>query len=310
VELRHLATFLAVAEEGQFARAATRLYLSRPAVTAHISSLERELGARLLERSPVELTPAGQRLLPHARAMLDSANAAVEALAELDDVAEQEQTLRVGIMGHGSAELTPAILNEFRRTHPSTLLSVQALDFTEHVTALVEHRVDVAFVRPAAQDDRIVNDTMTVEPRIIVVPAGSDLADASAVYLQDVLHLPFLDVPRATPREFTDYLYFMPARNGDQPRRSVDIARSPHEVLNSVAAGRGAGSALLSFRRFYAWPGTRCVPVLDAPPESSALATRKDDDRPAVRRFRALAGALARDLGPRLVPSALRQPTM
>lgn len=310
MELRHLATFLAVAEEQQFARAAQRLFLSRPAVTAHISSLERELGARLLQRGPVELTPAGQRLLPHARAMLDSANAAAAAIAELDDVADQEQTLRVGIMGHGSAELTPVILHEFRRTHPSTPLSVQALEFTEHVTALVERRVDVAFVRPPAEDERIINDTMTVEPRIVVVPAGSDLADAPAAHLQDVLHLPFLNVPSATPREFTDYLYFMPARNGDQPRRSVDIARSPHEVLTSVAAGRGAGSALLSFQRFYPWPGTRTLPVLDAPLETSALATRKNDNRPAVQRFRALARTLARDLGSRLVPSELPRPTM
>ncbi len=305
MELRHLATFLAVTEEGQFARAAERLFLSRPTVTAHINSLERELGTRLFERSPVELTPAGHRLLPHARAMLDSANAAAEAIAELEDLPQREPALRVGIMGHGSAELTPAIISAFRRTHPSTPLLVRALDFTEHVTALVERRVDVAFVRPPPEDERIVNDTMTREPRIVVVPANSDLADAAGVRLDDVLDLPFIDVPGLTPREFTDYLYFMPARNGEQPRRSVDVGRNPQEVLNSVAAGRGAGSALLSFGRFYLWPGTRCVPVLDAPWESSALATRRGDERPAVQGFRTLARTLARDLGPYLVPSGL-----
>ncbi|RFU41685.1 LysR family transcriptional regulator, partial [Actinomadura logoneensis] len=83
MELRHLASFLAVVEEGQFARAAARLFLSPPAVTAHVRRLERELGVPLLERSPLRLTEAGERLVPHARAALAAADAAADAVADL-----------------------------------------------------------------------------------------------------------------------------------------------------------------------------------------------------------------------------------
>ncbi|MEU9019903.1 LysR family transcriptional regulator [Actinomadura sp. NPDC048394] len=296
MELRELASFLAVVEEGQFARAAARLFLSPPAVTAHVQRLERELGVRLLERSPLRLTEAGERFVPHARAALAAVNAASDAVAGLHG--EDDRALRVGVMGHGSAELTPAIVRAFRRARPAARLTIMPLDFTEHVSALVERKVDVAFVRPAPDDDRVVSDVLTTEPRIVGVPADGPFAEAGALRLADVLDLPIVAVPDVTPSVFTDYLYFTPAVNGERGRRGPDIARTPHDVMLSIAAGRGVGSALRSFARFYPWPGVRYVPILDAPWDSSVLATRRGDPDPRVAAFRAIAAALARDLGP------------
>ncbi|MBO2460397.1 LysR family transcriptional regulator [Actinomadura violacea] len=296
MELRELASFLAVVEEGRFARAAARLFLSPPAVTAHVQRLERELGVRLLERSPLRLTEAGERFVPHARAALAAVNAAADAVTDLR--ADEEPPLRVGVMGHGSAELTPAIVRAFRQARPGTRLTILPLDFTEHVSALVERKADVAFVRPAPDDDRIETDVLTTEPRIVGVPADGPFAEAGALRLADVLDLPIVAVPDVTPSVFTDYLYFTAAVNGERGRRGPDVARNPQDVLLSIAAGRGVGSALRSFARFYPWPGVRYVPILDAPWDSSVLATRRGDPDPRVRAFRAIAAALARDLGP------------
>ncbi|HEY4455725.1 MAG TPA: LysR family transcriptional regulator [Pseudonocardiaceae bacterium] len=116
MELRQVTSFLAVVDEGQFARAAERLFLSAAAVTGHVKALERELGTKLLERVPVQLTPAGRRFITHARAFLDAANVARDVVSEPDGPGEG--TLWVGVMGHGSAELTPAILRAFRLAHP------------------------------------------------------------------------------------------------------------------------------------------------------------------------------------------------
>jgi DNA-binding transcriptional LysR family regulator len=291
VELRQVVSFLAVVEEGQFALAAQRLFLSPAAVTGHVKALERELGARLLERVPVRLTPAGQRFLPHARALLETAEAARSVVSEPDEPAQG--LLRVGVMGHGSAELTPAILRAFRRAHPHVEVRLLDLDFTEHVSALVGHRADVAFVRPDPRDERIATDVLTTEPRIVVVPTNSELAAAGAVRLADVLELPFLSTPDGTPRTFTDYLQFSAARGGLAARRIPDLARNPGCVLSSVVAGRGIGSALYSFARYYPWPGTTFLPVLDAPWEHSVLATRADERSPLVRTFRRLASSIA-----------------
>lgn len=303
VELRQLASFLAVVEEGQFARAASRLFLSPPAVTGHIQRLERELGVRLLERSPIGLTPAGERLVPYAHAMLDAADGASEALTEPH--ADDHAPLRVGVMAPGSAELTPAILQAFRQARPQTTLSMESLSFAEHTTALIEHRVDVAFVRPAPVDERLVVDVLTTEPRVLIVPSAGPVGDADEVRLGEVLDLQFVSLPENAPRVFTDYLYFTAARNGTPPRCAAARATTIQDVLTCVSAGLGTGAALRSFARLYHWPGIRFVPVVDAPWEQSALTTRRDDPRPEViRAFRRLAAALARELGPRLEHAA------
>src|SRR6201988_4792355 len=84
MELRHLATFTAVAEEGSFTRAAERLHVVQSAVSAGVRTLERELGTQLFERSThrVELTDSGRALLPEARATLAAAQAARDAVDE------------------------------------------------------------------------------------------------------------------------------------------------------------------------------------------------------------------------------------
>jgi DNA-binding transcriptional LysR family regulator len=295
VELRQLASFLAVVEEGQFARAATRLFLSPPAVTGHIQRLERELGVQLLERSPIELTPAGERVVPHARTMLAAANAATDVVTGLH--ADDNAPLRVGVMAPGSAELTPAILRAFREARPQTPLSVESLTCAEHTTALIEHQVDVAFVRPPPDDERLRVDVLTTEPCVLIVPSAGPVGDADAVRLSDVLDLPFVGPPEGAPRVFTDYAYFSSARNGVAPRRGVDQASTIQDALTIVSAGRGIAPTLYSFSRLYRWPGISFVPILDAPWEESALASRRNDTRPEVRAFHMLAATLARELG-------------
>ncbi|MEU7582611.1 LysR family transcriptional regulator [Streptomyces sp. NPDC041068] len=298
LDLRLLSSFLAVVEEGHFGRAAARLFLSPPAVTQHVRRLETELGTTLIDRTatPVAPTPAGVRLAGHARVLLAASNAALDDMAEATHPTAAVRPLRVGIMGHGSAELTPAAINAYRRARPEVRVEIRQLDFTEHVTALTEDRVDVAFVRPSPDDERVVSDVLTTEQRIVVVPAHSPLADArlTGASVADIAGLPFFRVPGHTPRPFTQYLYF----DDEAQRRSTDFAVTPQEVLTGVITGRAAGSGLKSFARYYAWPGAAFVPIIDAPWESSHLAVRADEENPEVRIFRALTVALARELGP------------
>ncbi|MFE3886739.1 LysR substrate-binding domain-containing protein [Streptomyces lydicus] len=295
MDLRRLSSFLAVVEEGHFGRAAARLFLSPAAVTGHVQQLEREFGTVLLERSPVAPTAAGRRLVSHARTLLAAANAAMDDVADAAQRAAPARPLRVGVMGHGSAEVTPAAISAFRRARPDVPVSLVQLTFTEHCSALREDRVDVAFVRPLVRSAEIEADVLTTEQRIVAVPSASSLADAAheGVRMADVIDLPYLRLPSHTPQPFADYLYFTEGR-----RRGLDYALTPQDVLTSVAAGRGAGSGLKSFARYYPWPGAVFVPVLDAPWAQSVLATRAGDPNPEVRIFRALTVALARELGP------------
>src|SRR5919198_245380 len=98
MELRHLATFVAVAEEGSFTRAAGRLHVVQSAVSAAVRALERELGVTLFDRSThrVELTDAGRALLPEARRTLAAAAAARDAVDQLRG--GLRGTVRLGMM--------------------------------------------------------------------------------------------------------------------------------------------------------------------------------------------------------------------
>ena len=82
IELRHLRYFLAVAEERHFTRAAARLHMSQPPLSAQIRQLEQRLGARLFVRGrgPVALTAAGEALLGPAYAALAALEGGVEAV--------------------------------------------------------------------------------------------------------------------------------------------------------------------------------------------------------------------------------------
>jgi acetyl esterase/lipase len=112
IELRHLRAFVAVADELNFGRAAARLYLSQPALSRQIRSLERLVGCDLLRRSThrVELTLAGEALLDRARGLLREVDEAVSAVRSVGG----ELLARIARHWESFAEVSPADLQELR----------------------------------------------------------------------------------------------------------------------------------------------------------------------------------------------------
>jgi len=112
IELRHLRAFVAVADELNFGRAAARLYLSQPALSRQISSLERIVGCELLRRSThrVELTLAGEALLDRARHLLHGVDEAVIATRSIGG------ELIARVLQHWAAftEISPSDLQDLR----------------------------------------------------------------------------------------------------------------------------------------------------------------------------------------------------
>ena len=296
MELRHLRTFLAVAEELHFGSAADRLFLSPPAVTEHIQALEREVGVSLFERSrPVRLTEAGAVLVGHARDTLAHANAAVDALREYST--GEAGHLRVGILSNGAGILTPLIIRSFMEAHPLVRVSLVRLNFRNHLAALLEHRVDVAFVRPSPGDDRVRAVHLAEEPRVAMLPAGHPLADAIAVPAEDVLDEPFVSVVDGVPDTFVEYLHLRTLRGGIAPR-TVDVGCGDViDVLAAVSAGRGVASAVESFRGYENWPGLSYVTLIGAEASSNVLLSRAEDPSPLVASFVSIADSACRTRG-------------
>lgn len=117
MELRQLEYFVAVAEEANFTRAAERIHVAQPAVSAQIARLERELGEPLFDRArrEVRLTAAGQAVLPHARAALAAAADARTAVAELSELVRG--SVSIGTVTAHDVDM-PSLLARFHEAYP------------------------------------------------------------------------------------------------------------------------------------------------------------------------------------------------
>lgn len=145
MELRHLRYFVAVAEALSFRRAADGLRLSHPALSKQIRDLERDLGVALLRRSTtsVWLTPAGERFLDHARAILARVQEATDDVRGAD---QEDETLPIGMPGPFWESVLPDVLRRFRQIRPGATVRVIAKRPREQVLALQKGEVRLAFV--------------------------------------------------------------------------------------------------------------------------------------------------------------------
>jgi DNA-binding transcriptional LysR family regulator len=186
MELRQLTTFVAVAEEGSFTRAADRLHVVQSAVSAGVRKLERELGAMLFDRSThsVKLTDAGRALLPEARATLAAAQAARDAVDEVRGGVRG--TVVLGTMqaqGMRAIDLA-GVLAAFRAEHPAVDVMLRQAGSSDMVREVREGRLDLAFVAlPGDGPPGVELRPLASEPILLAVPAGHPLAQSAGVDL-------------------------------------------------------------------------------------------------------------------------------
>ncbi len=200
MELRQLATFVAVAEEGSFTRASDRLHVVQSAVSAGVRTLERELGARLFDRSThkVQLTDAGRALLPAARATLAAATAARDAV---DAVAGGVRgTVLLGTMqAQGMRAIdVPRLIAEFGKDHPAVEVRIRhaAGGSSEMAAQVRDGRLDLAFVSlPTHQPPGVELAPLAREPIMVVAPSAHPLARRKSIPLAALADEPLVEFP-------------------------------------------------------------------------------------------------------------------
>ena len=199
MELRQLSTFVAVAEEGSFTRAADRLHVVQSAVSAGVRNLEKELGVMLFDRSTrsVKLTDTGRVLLPEARAILTAAQAARDAVDEARG--GLRGTVVLGTMqaqGMRAMDLA-GVLAAFRAEHPGVAVTVRnSGGSTEMAREVLEGRLDLAFVALSGHSPPGVElTTLANEPIMLAVPARHPLAKSHDVELAALRDETLVDLP-------------------------------------------------------------------------------------------------------------------
>lgn len=198
MELRHLATFTAVAEEGSFTRAADRLRVVQSAVSAAIRNLERELGVPLFERTThrVELTDAGRLLLPEARRTLAAAAGAREVVDQLRG--GLRGTVRLGMMQsqRATAVSVARLLATFRAEHPGVDVELRVGASAAHAADLRSGRLDLAYLAlPTGSTAGLTLVPLEAEPMPLVCPPDHRLAERTEVELVDLADETFVDTP-------------------------------------------------------------------------------------------------------------------
>src|SRR4051812_38949899 len=145
--LRHLWSFLAIAEERHFGRAAKRLGISQPPLSQQIQILEQALGFKLFVRSRrgAELTPQGAAILPAVKRFAEQ-GAHMEAAVSEARLGRAE-VIHVGAITSAIVDILPSVFRITRERHPHVTLALTETDSSAAIDALLNGDIDIAFAR-------------------------------------------------------------------------------------------------------------------------------------------------------------------
>ncbi|WP_405139556.1 LysR family transcriptional regulator [Sphaerisporangium sp. NBC_01403] len=241
MELRQLEYFVAVVEEASFTKAAARVHVAQPGVSAQIRRLERELGEELLDRSgrTVRLTAAGAAVLPYARAALGAVAGARLAVDELTGLTRGH--VAMGMVISCSSVDVPALLAEFHEDHPGVEITLSEADSDHLIEALHSGELDLALVGLGVDRPPGIEIQAFVDERfVVVVGPGDALAGRETVPLDALRERSLISLPRGTGlRSIVDDAC---ASAGFRPR--VAFEASDPRMLAQLA-GRGLGVAIV-----------------------------------------------------------------
>ena len=294
MELRQLVYFDAVVRHGGFSRAAERLRVAQPAVSAQIKQLETELGTTLLQRTTrrVTLTQAGEVFLARARQALEQLDRARADLDELSTV--QRGQVRIGAtLILGSLDL-PSALAQFRRRYPGVRLALQTGLIAELLGTLHAGEADLV-LGPVhtGLPAHFLADTLVDESLVLVTAAGhplaADRAAGRVVTLAAVRDEPFVCLRAGSGLH--GILCAAAAADGFVPRIEFETY-SPASIRELVAAGLGVALLATSAARA---PGPAIgVHRLDRPPWHPPIGLIRARGRPLTPAAKAFADHIMR----------------
>ncbi len=243
MELRQLRYFVTVVEEANFTRAAERLRVAQPGVSAQVRRLERELGEDLLDRSgrTVRPTEVGAAVLPYARAALNAVADVRAAVDEFTGLVRGHVTVgMVSSMSTHAVDL-PGLLSGFHRRHPQVEITLSEAGSGVLLDGLRAGRLDVAFVGLAgAPPPGVEAQVITDEPLVAIVSHDDPLAATETITLEELAGRDLIGLPHGTGiRTCVEEAF---AALGLSPHFAFEAGHPP---LLARLAGRGLGVAVL-----------------------------------------------------------------
>jgi DNA-binding transcriptional LysR family regulator len=278
MQLRQLRAFVEVAKSEHFGRAAAAMKITQPGLTQRIQAIERELGVQLLTRSAreVQLTHAGEALLPYAKRLVEMED---HALGELADIAAgRAGRLRIAYLLHGDVVLQGKVGAQFRRCYPSVNVTATAAHSRTNLELLCNGEADVAFVElPADVPDGIAIQSIG-RPHQLMVALHLDhhLAKLERVPVAALRGVPLVLCPTSENPAMTAALKRWLARHTGTDLEVV--AEEPaDQAMQTVATSGGAAAVVNWWRASAGAAGVAFRPLTPAPLVEFSVAHRSGD---------------------------------
>lgn len=248
MEIRQLRYFIAVAESGNFTRAALRMHVSQPPLSVQIKALEDELGTQLLDRTNrgASLTAAGVAFLEEVRAALDRLEVARRRalLAGQGD----SGTVSVGFVSLADFSILPAALRSFRASHPLAEVQLHELTTDAQIREIRAGRLDLGIGLGPVEAADLMFKPLLSESLMLASPSGHPAAKAKrAVDLRTLAKEDFIIPPRDIAPGLYDLIISRCRAAGFAPR-ITQHARQMQTVISLVSNGMGCALVPSSVR--------------------------------------------------------------
>lgn len=290
VQVRHISYVIAAAEHGSFRRAAAVLGVQESAISRRVRDLEERLGAALFTRSSggVQLTFSGKQFVERGRKALSQIGL---ARAEVAAMARGESGhVRIGIFSSLASGFLSDLIQTFGRRHGAVRLSFFDGNPAEHVAAVRQHQLDIAFITGISTWPSCESQHFWSERIFAVLPTDHPHASAPEIEFALLMDETFIVSEAAPGQEIHDYLV----------KRLADLGRHPDiqqqgvgrdNLMQLVALGRGltVTSEATTGAQF---PGVVFRPIVGQVLPFSGVWS-PENDNPALRRLLGLARLMA-----------------
>src|SRR5262245_15553729 len=235
-----LRSFVTLAEERHFGRAAERLHVSQPALSKRLGRLEQVIGGRLLARGyrDVRLTEPGRVLLERARSLLRETDRAIEL--GRGAVRGEAGLLRIGFGVATITQLLPEVLLRFRRAHPRVQIEMRDMSSAAQAQALRRGEIDLGFVRQPVTDPEI--DAVPILRERLAAAVRPPSAWRARAGLRSLALEPFVVCSRSVSASYYDHVVAVCRAVGFAPR----IVTETNDLFSQLQLVRaGVGVALV-----------------------------------------------------------------
>jgi DNA-binding transcriptional LysR family regulator len=288
MDIKWIKSFVVLAQELHFGRAASRLNMVQPALTYQIRQLEESLGVRLLERSTrtVSLTGPGAVFLVEARQVLQHIDLAAQVAK--DAAAGHAGELKVGFVDNAVWSVFTSVVREFMTRYPKVDIVLKQMNRTALMDELVDGRLDLAVLPGPVKGTGLISRVLTQAPLDVALPRHHPLCARHSVPIALLANEKFVTFPSAVdPRRIDEIVVAICAAEGFTPIFGQSVQQM-HTALALVSTGFGV--AIVPHWMRCAWEkNVEYRPLTPATPYVLMLTSLENRDRPVVNSFRQVA---------------------